>query len=112
MMLVSNISSSFGSGSMSTMSTPGYLSCQWDTAVHELPALDLHRPVDHRQRGGGGRGPGDRDVLPAVCPEDDPLAGVQVSGRQVELVLEQPEVVGAVGVAQDLAEVALDPGAV
>ena len=78
----------------------------------ELAALDLDRLVDHRQRGGGGHRARDRHVVPVLAAEHDPLAGVEVGGGQVELVLEQAEVVGAVGVAEHRLQVVLDRGAV
>ena len=71
-----------------------------DAAVDQLAVLDLGGLVDHRQRGRGAHGGGDRDVVPALGAEHDPLAGVEVGRREVELVLEQAEVVGAVGVAR------------
>src|SRR5205814_6091418 len=79
-----------------------------DPAVHQLAVLDLDRLVDHRQRGRGAHGGGDRDVVPVVGAEDDPLAGVEVGGREVELVLQQTEVVGTIRIGKDGADVALD----
>ena len=66
------------------------------------------RLVDHRQRRRGAHRGRDRDVVPRLGAEDDPLARVEVGGRQVELALEQPEVVGAVRVGEDRAHVVLD----
>ena len=43
-----------------------------------------------------------------VGAEHDPLAGVEVGGRQVELDVELTEVVGAVGVGERLGDVLLD----
>ena len=71
-----------------------------DPAVDQLALLDAHRRVDHRQRGGGPDARGDRHVVPARGAEHDALAGVEVGGGQVELVLEHAEVVRAVGVAE------------
>src|SRR3712207_9226782 len=53
----------------------------------------------------------DRHVVPALGAEDDALARVEVGRAQVELVVEQAEVVAAVGVAEDVADVALDAAA-
>ena len=80
-----------------------------DAAVDQLAVLDLDRLVDHRQRAGGADRLGDRDVVPALGPEHDPLARVEVGGGQVELVGQQAEVVGAVRVGEDRPHVALDP---
>ena len=77
----------------------------------ELPARDLDRPVDHRQRGRGRDRLRDRHVVPARRPEHDPLTRVEVGRDQVQLGLEQPEVVGAVALVEHLADVVLDPGA-
>ncbi len=82
-----------------------------DPAVDELAAVDLHRVVDHRQGAGGAHGGGDGHVVPALGAEDDALTGVQVGGGEVELALEHPEVVGAVGVREDRAHVLLHPAA-
>ena len=79
-----------------------------DAAVDELPALDLDRPVNHRQRRRRGDRFRDWHVLPAGRPEDDPLAGVEVSRREVELGLDQAKIVGEVRVGKDLADVLLD----
>src|SRR4051794_7862669 len=82
-----------------------------DAPVHELAVADLHRLVDHRQRRRRAHGLRDRDVVPAAGAEHDALARVEVGRREVELGLEQAEVVGAVGVGEHLAHVALDAGA-
>ena len=80
-------------------------------AVDQLAVLDDRGLVDHRQRGRGAHGGGDRDVVPALGAEHDPLARVEVGGGEVELVLQQAEVVGAVGVGEHGADVLLDPRA-
>ena len=79
-----------------------------DAAVDELAVSHAVGGVDHRQRGRGADGGADRDVVPALGAEHDPLAGVEVGGGQVELVLEQAEVVGAAVLRQRLAHVVLD----
>ena len=80
-----------------------------DAAVDQLAVLDLDRLVEHRQRARGADGLGDRDVVPVLGAEHDPLAGVEIGRREIQLVVEQPEVVGAVRVGQDRPDVALDP---
>ena len=80
-------------------------------AVDQLAVLDHRGLVDHRQRGRGAHGGRDRHVVPALGAEHDPLAGVEVGGGQVELVLQQAEVVGAIGVGEHGADVLLDPRA-
>ena len=61
------------------------------------------------QRPGGGDRLGDRHVRPLALAEDDALGGVEVGRGQIELGLEHPEVVRAVGIGEHLLDVALDP---
>ena len=82
-----------------------------DPPVDELSVAHLDRRVDHRQCGRGAHRLGDRDVVPRLDAEDDPLTCVEVRRRDEELVLERAEVIGAVVIAEDLAQVALDAGA-
>ena len=77
-------------------------------AVDQLPALDLHRLVDHRQGAGGGDRPGDRDVIPALRAEHDPLAGIEVGRGDVQVAAQQPKIVAAIGIGQDRPHVPLD----
>ena len=79
-----------------------------DAAVDQLAVLEPRGLEDHRERGGGADGGGDRHVVPARAPEHDPLAGVEVGGRQVQLAAELAEVVRAVGVGEHGAHVLLD----
>src|SRR6185295_2119804 len=82
-----------------------------DAAVDQLPPLELDRLVDDRQRGRALDGLGDRHVGPGVLAEDDPLAGVEVGRRQVELLVEDAEVVGAAAFGENLLDVVGDAGA-
>ena len=82
-----------------------------DPAVDQLAVVDPHRRVDHRQRPGGANRRRDRHVFRALGAEHDPLAGVEVRGRHVELARQLPEIVGAAGLAEHLVQVVLDPGA-
>ncbi len=79
-----------------------------DAAVDQLAALDLDGLVDHRQRRRGAHGERDRDVVPALGAEHEALARVEVGRGQVELGLEQPEVVGTVGIGEHRAHVVLE----
>ena len=81
-----------------------------DAAVDQLAVADLHRLVDHRQRRRRAHGERDRDVVPALGAQHQPLARVEVGRGEVELVVQQPEVVRAVGIGQDRPHVLLDPG--
>ena len=76
-------------------------------AVHEIEAADGHRLEIERQRGGGGDRVGDRHVPPAGRAEQDPLAGVEVNRRDVELALEGLERVDAAGAGQEPAQIGL-----
>ena len=58
-----------------------------DPAVDQLAVLDLDRLVDHRQRARGADRLRDRYVVPTLGAEHDPLAGVEVGGGEVQLVL-------------------------
>src|SRR5436190_18392172 len=80
-----------------------------DAAVDELPAVDAHRLVDHRQRTGGGDRGGDGYVHPLAVAHHDALRRVEIGRGDVELRVEQTEVVGAIRVGQRLLDVALDP---
>src|SRR5918992_1991704 len=73
-----------------------------------MAALDLDRPVDHRQRRRCRHGARDRNVVPVRLTEHDPLACVQIRGREEEVVVQQAKVVDAVGVAQHGLQVALN----
>ena len=81
-----------------------------DAAVDQLAAPYVDGPVDHRQGRGGGDRLRDRHVVPVRRAEHDPLAGVQVGRGEVELRLQQAEIVSAIALAEDLADVLLDPG--
>ena len=83
-----------------------------DAAVDELAVAHRDRRVDHRQRGRRAHGGRDRDVVPALGAEDDPLAGVEVGRGDVQLGLDGAKVVAARRVAREhLVQVALDAGA-
>ena len=74
-----------------------------------MAVADLDRLVDRRQGAGGGDRARDRDVGPVPLPEHDPLGGVEIGRGQIQLVLEEPEVVGPIGIGEHLGDVALDP---
>jgi hypothetical protein len=79
-----------------------------DAAVDQLAAFQVDRLVDDRQGGRALDRLGDRHVGPAVFPEDDPLAGVEVGRGQEELVVEQAEVVDAAAGGEHLLDVVGD----
>ena len=83
--------------------------------VDRMPPSISWRPrtstglVDHRQRGRCGDRLRDRYVVPIRRAEHDPLAGVEIGRRQIELGLQEAEVVAPIALVEDLADVLLDP---
>jgi hypothetical protein len=101
----------YGTSGLTTTTNLAPASTAMSTLVVETmpPVLDLDRLVDHRQRPGCADRRRDRDVVPAEGSKYDPLARVEVGCGQVQLVLEQPEIVGALGIGQDSPHVTLNP---
>ena len=81
-----------------------------DAAVHVVPSVDAHRPVEAGQGGRGLHRPGDRDVAVALGrrrPRPAPLsrstATTKSSPRQIL------EAVGTAARAEEIVQVLLDP---
>ena len=58
-----------------------YVGGRDDPSVNQLPAAELIGLVDDRQGARGRHGARDRHVVPLPLAEDDPLAGVEIGGR-------------------------------